>query len=134
MTGSDGEGKETPSDQPSEKSDDGAVKSSNEKTSEGDTPKDGGNGAATADAEAVAVTSPAPGITVSILVFWIIPVLLLAVGSHFVIDTKTPPKPVVPPNRPVSINMDEVRKSSSKPKKMSKPTGPTTAPSPTPYL
>lgn len=81
--------------------------------------------------EAVAVTA-APSITVSLLLFWIIPVLVLAVASRYVIDAKTPPKPNVPKNRPISINMGDA-KTPSKPRKMTmKSNGPATAPSPTP--
>jgi hypothetical protein len=76
--------------------------------------------------QAVTITSPSPSITVSLLLFWVIPVLILAVASHYMIDTKTPPKPNVPKNRPVSINMADVATKTNS-KKMT--TKPSTAPS-----
>jgi hypothetical protein len=52
-------------------------------------------------AQGIPVASPS--ITVSLLVFWVLPVLFLAIASHYAMDTKTPPKPVFPPNRQVSV-------------------------------
>ena len=66
------------------------------KESEGDKkeedPKEGAN--ETGKNLKAEVISPAPGITVSLLLFWALPVLFLALASHYVIDTKTPPKPI----------------------------------------
>lgn len=131
MTGGDGEEKATAADQAPKTSTGSAAKGPVENAEVND--RSTKDEAATPTAEAVAVTSPTPSITISILVFWIIPVLLLAVASHYAIDTEAPPKPNVPKNRPVSINMEEARRSANTPKKMMmERTGPTTAPSPTP--
>ncbi|CAB9512435.1 Inherit from NOG: sulfotransferase [Seminavis robusta] len=58
-------------------------------------------------AEEIIISSPSPSVSFSLLVFWVLPVLFLAIASHHVIDTKTPPKAIFPPNRQgMSVNLN----------------------------
>lgn len=87
-----------------------------------------------AGSDDVAAYSPAPKITVSLFAFWVLPVLMLAVASHFVMDTDSPTEPIVPKDRPVSINFGATGSSrvSSKKTHAKKNAEPTTRISPTP--
>ena len=65
--------------------------------------------------------STSPTITMSLLVFWILPILILAIVSHFLIDASTPPKANIPKdnlNRPISVNFGDPRDTTVKKKMM----------------
>jgi hypothetical protein len=76
------------------------------------------------------VTSPSPSLTVSLLVFWVLPVLFLAIVSHYVMDTTTPPKPIFRPDRQITIPLNTKDTNSNKDnKKMMMHQKPASAPS-----
>jgi hypothetical protein len=63
------------------------------------------------------VTSPSPSLTVSLLVFWVLPVLFLAIVSHYVMDTTTPPKPIFRSDRQITIPLNTNNSPTSNSKK-----------------
>ena len=80
------------------------------------------NQAATTTAEAIEIRSPSPGISVSLLVFWVLPIMILAFCSHLAFDKDKSFQLNIPEDRKVSVDLTggAMKKNQKKPK-MNKP-------------
>ena len=99
----------------------------------------------TATVEVVEIRSPSPSISVSLLLFWVLPIMLLTFCSHLAFDKDKAFQLHIPEDRKVSVDltagaasMDRKpkKKPSSTPttkKKMSRPSSPRPSPLPSAY-
>jgi len=85
--------------------------------------------ATTTTAAAIEISSPSPGITVSLFIFWILPILVLTLCSHLAFDKDKAFHLNIPEDRNVAQDLGNTQKMMNKKKKNK---APNTMPSSTP--